>query len=51
MDEALLMQQDAAPLSRDELVRLQHNAFEIAWLPNSIKDGYLAELDEYATLG
>jgi adenosine deaminase len=51
VDEALLMQQDAAPLSRDELVRLQHNAFEIAWLPNSIKDGYLAELDEYVTLG
>ena len=45
------MQQDAAPLSREELVRLQRNAFEVAWLPNALKDGYLAELDQYAHSG
>jgi adenine deaminase len=49
LTEALLMQQGAAPLSREELVRLQRNAFEVAWLPNSLKDGYLAELDRYAS--
>ena len=46
--EVLLAQQEAAPLSREELVRLQRNAFEVAWLPGSVKDGYLAELDRYA---
>ena len=35
-------------LTRDELVRLERNAFEIAWLPRSVKDVYLAELDRYA---
>ena len=47
--ENLLLVHDAATLSRDELLRLQRNAFEVAWLPNSVKDGYLAELDSYAT--
>ena len=46
--ENLLLQHDAAPMSRDELVRLQRNAFEIAWLPNPVKDAYLDELDRYA---
>ncbi|MFC4912526.1 adenosine deaminase [Actinomadura gamaensis] len=35
-------------LSRDEVVQFQRNAFEIAWLPRSVKDAYLAELEEYA---
>jgi adenosine deaminase len=48
VNEAMLMQQEAAPLSREELVRVQRNGFEVAWLPNSVKDGYLAELDAYA---
>jgi adenosine deaminase len=42
--ENLLAVHSATPLSRDELVQLQRNAFEVAWLPNSVKDGYLAEL-------
>jgi adenine deaminase len=50
LTEAILMQQDAAPLSPGELVRLQRNSFEAAWLPNSVKDGYLAELDQYSAL-
>jgi len=48
LTENLLLQHDAAPMSRDELVRLQRNAFEIAWLPNPVKDAYLDELDRYA---
>ena len=51
VNEAILMQQEAAPLSQEELVRLQRNAFEVAWLPNAVKDGYLAELDQYAAPG
>lgn len=46
--ENLLAVHEATPLSRDELVRLQRNAFEVAWLPDSIKDGYLAELERCA---
>jgi adenosine deaminase len=46
--ENLELVQGVTPLSRDELVRLQRNAFEVAWLPNSVKDGYLDELDRYA---
>ncbi|MGK5552152.1 adenosine deaminase [Actinomadura kijaniata] len=34
-------------LTRDEVARLQRNAFEIAWLPRPVKDAYLAELDAY----
>ncbi|WP_235834214.1 adenosine deaminase [Actinomadura logoneensis] len=35
-------------LTRDEVLRFERNAFEIAWLPRAAKDAYLAELDEYA---
>ncbi|MFD4601591.1 adenosine deaminase [Streptomyces sp. NPDC058464] len=45
--ENLLAVQAATPLTPAELVRLQRNAFEIAWLPDAVKDGYLAELDGY----
>ncbi|MFE3449282.1 adenosine deaminase [Nonomuraea sp. NPDC059194] len=38
----------ALELSREELLQVQRNAFEIAWLPRHVKDGYLAELEEYA---
>lgn len=41
--------QEALKLTREELVRLQRNAFEITWLPRHLKDAYLAELDTYAT--
>ncbi|MFI0349385.1 adenosine deaminase [Actinomadura sp. 9N407] len=35
-------------LPQDDLVRLERNAFEIAWLPRSVKHTYFAELDAYA---
>ncbi|MGW5682677.1 adenosine deaminase [Nonomuraea sp. NPDC003754] len=38
----------ALELSREELLQVQRNAFEIAWLPRQVKDGYLAELEAYA---
>jgi adenosine deaminase len=40
--------QAVTPLTPAELVQLQRNAFEIAWLPDAVKVGYLAELDRYA---
>jgi adenosine deaminase len=43
--ENLLAVQAVTPLTPAELVRLQRNAFEVAWLPDAVKDGYLAELD------
>ncbi|PZG56721.1 adenosine deaminase [Spongiactinospora gelatinilytica] len=45
--ENLAVVADELELTREELVRLQRNAFEIAWLPRQVKDGYLAELDAY----
>ncbi|MGW3650069.1 adenosine deaminase [Streptomyces sp. NPDC000878] len=47
--ENLLAVQATTPLSPAELVQLQRNAFEIAWLSDAVRDGYLAELDRYAT--
>jgi adenosine deaminase len=35
-------------LGTDDLLRLERNAFEIAWLPRAVKDAFLAELDAYA---
>lgn len=46
--ENLAALQAAAGFSRTELVRLQRNAFEIAWLPDAERKGYLDELDAYA---
>ncbi|WP_405736698.1 adenosine deaminase [Streptomyces sp. NBC_01537] len=46
--ENLLAVQAATPLTPAEVLQLQRNAFEIAWLPDAAKDGYLAELDRYA---
>jgi adenine deaminase len=40
---------DYADLSPAELVHLARNSFEIAWLDPAERDGYLAELDAYAT--
>ncbi|NBE92077.1 adenosine deaminase [Nonomuraea sp. KC401] len=39
--------QGALQLTRDELARLERDAFEIAWLPRHVKDAYLAEVDAY----
>lgn len=38
----------ALNLSREELLQVERNAFEITWLPRHIKDTYLAELETYA---
>jgi adenosine deaminase len=46
--ENLLAVQAVTPLTPAEVLQLQRNAFEIAWLPDAAKDGYLAELDRYA---
>ena len=48
MQENLIAIQEELDLSREELVQLQRNAFEISWLPRHVKDAYLAELKAYA---
>jgi adenosine deaminase len=40
---------EKADLEPAELVRLARNAFEIAWLDPAERDGYLAEVDAYAS--
>lgn len=40
--------QREAELTREQLVRLQRNAFEIAWLDAGERDGYLERLEAYA---
>ena len=44
----LIAAQEAAGLTETELVRLQRNAIEIAWLPAAVSDQLLAGLDRYA---
>ncbi|MCW2901302.1 MAG: Adenosine deaminase [Streptosporangiaceae bacterium] len=39
--------QERLQLTAAELVQLQRNAFEISWLPRTVKDAYLTELGEY----
>lgn len=46
--ENLQVVQDELGLTREEMVRLERNAFEITWLPRATKDAFLAELDAYA---
>ncbi|MFJ2030954.1 adenosine deaminase [Streptosporangium sp. NPDC087985] len=48
VQENLVALAEALTLSREELVQLERNAFEITWLPRRLKDAYLAELDAYA---
>ena len=48
VQENLVAIQEALGLSREELIQLERNAFEIAWLPRHVKDAYLAELNVYA---
>ena len=48
MNENLLAVQEAAGLTRDELVQLARNAFTVGWLAQDEKDGYLAALERYA---
>jgi adenine deaminase len=46
--ENLLTLARQADLTAGELVRLERNAFEVAWLPEDRRARYLAELDDYA---
>jgi adenosine deaminase len=48
LSENLVRVEEDIGLGRAPLTQLVRNAFEIAWLPRRIKDGYLAELDAYA---
>lgn len=48
MVENLMVLQEEAGLSREELVRLSRNAFEAAWLDDARTAGFLASLDAYA---
>jgi len=43
----LIAAQQAVGLTAAELVRLQRNAFEIAWLPPTVRDELLTELEHY----
>nr|WP_103940878.1 adenosine deaminase [Thermomonospora echinospora] len=47
MTENLEVVHAALDLTADELVRLERNAFEVAWLPRLLKDARLDELDTY----
>ena len=47
MNENLRAVQQAANLSRDEVVRLARNAFAIAWLDERDRDEHLRAVDEY----
>ncbi len=44
----LIAAQQAAGLKPAELLQLQRNAIEIAWLPEGVRDQLLAEIDQYA---
>jgi adenine deaminase len=44
----LIAAQQGAGLGVRELLQLQRNAIEIAWLPGAVRDQLLAELDQYA---
>lgn len=39
---------EGAGLTKDELVQLQRNAFEIAWLSSEARDKFIGKLDNYA---
>jgi adenosine deaminase len=44
----LIALQQAAELTREDLVQLQRNAIEISWLPPAVSDELLAGIDAYA---
>lgn len=44
----LIAAQQAAGLGVQELLQLQRNAIEVAWLPPAVKDQLLAEIDQYS---
>jgi adenine deaminase len=45
----LITVQEGAGLQAEDLLQLERNAFEIAWLPAATRDGYLAEIGQYAS--
>lgn len=48
MTENLVVVQEEADLTRDELVQLSRNAFEAAWLTDAERAPFLKHLDDYA---
>jgi len=48
MNENMIAVQEQADLSKHELLQLARNAFEAAWLPRSVRDSYLQQLEAYA---
>ena len=48
MTENLLAVQDAARLTRQDVVQLARNAFTVSWLEPDERDGYLDTLETYA---
>jgi adenosine deaminase len=51
MTENFLAVQGAVQLSKDELVQLSRNAFNVTWLPKEDRQAYVDALDAYANPG
>lgn len=51
MNDNFLELAEEGDFSREEIVQLSQNAFEIAWLPAERKQHYLNELNRYAATG
>ena len=49
MNENFVAVQGAVQLSKDELVQLSRNAFDVTWLPQEDRAAYVDALDAYAT--
>jgi adenosine deaminase len=48
VNENLVAVQEAVHLSRDQLVQLARNSFDVSWLEQEDRDGYVDALEEYA---
>jgi adenosine deaminase len=48
MNENFIALTDEGDFSKDELVQLSRNAFDIAWLPEDRRQHYLDQLQAYA---
>ncbi|WP_166351137.1 adenosine deaminase [Phytoactinopolyspora limicola] len=48
VNENLRQLADEAALSRDQVVQLARNSFEVSWLPENLRAAYLAEVDAVA---
>jgi adenosine deaminase len=51
MNENFVAVQGAVQLSKDEIVQLSRNAFNITWLPQEDRKSYVDALDDYAAKG